>query len=72
MQQLITPRALAAFLGLAVQTIYNRHSAGGDLPAVVKLGNRLRFRPADVDAWMDAKLHSRQSARMTTESSADQ
>jgi predicted DNA-binding transcriptional regulator AlpA len=58
MQPLLSPKALAAILGLAVQTIYNRHSSGGDLPTAIKLGNRLRFRPGDVDAWMDAKRHS--------------
>lgn len=58
MQQLMSPKALAAFLGLAVQTIYNRHSSGGDLPKAIKLGNRLRFRSRDVDAWLDAKRHS--------------
>ncbi|WP_122794735.1 helix-turn-helix transcriptional regulator [Burkholderia pseudomallei] len=58
MQQLFSPRTLAAYLGLAEQTIYNRHSTGGDLPKVIKLGQLLRFRPADVDAWLDAKRQS--------------
>nr|WP_225936262.1 helix-turn-helix domain-containing protein [Caballeronia sp. NK8] len=54
----MSPHALAAFLGLAVQTIYNRHSSGGDLPSAIKLGNRIRFRSEDVDAWLDAKRQS--------------
>ncbi|WP_249191322.1 helix-turn-helix transcriptional regulator [Burkholderia vietnamiensis] len=54
----MSPHALAVFLGLAVQTIYNRHSSGGDLPKTIKLGNRLRFRPGDVDAWLDTKRQS--------------
>ncbi|PRY05599.1 AlpA family transcriptional regulator [Paraburkholderia sp. BL25I1N1] len=58
MQQLMSPHALAAFLGLSVRTIYNRHSTGGDLPKSIKLGNRLRFRSGDVDAWLDAKQQS--------------
>lgn len=55
MPQLFSPKTLAAYLGLAEQTIYNRHSTGGDLPNAIKLGQLLRFRPADVDAWLDAK-----------------
>lgn len=58
MQQLFSPKTLAAYLGLAEQTIYNRHSTGGDLPNAIKLGQLLRFRPADVDAWLDAKRQS--------------
>jgi predicted DNA-binding transcriptional regulator AlpA len=51
-EQLLSPKALAALLGLAEQTIYNRHSLGGDLPPAIKLGRALRFRPADVVAWL--------------------
>lgn len=58
MPQLYSPKTLAVFLGLAEQTIYNRHSTGGDLPNAIKLGQLLRFRPADVDAWLDAKRRS--------------
>ena len=58
MQQLFSPRTLATYLGLAQQTIYNRHSRGGDLPKAIKLGHLLRFRPADVDAWLNAKRQS--------------
>ncbi|CAM2162029.1 prophage regulatory protein [Burkholderia latens] len=55
MQPLLSPKALAALLGLAMQTIYNRRSTGGDLPKAVKVGHLVRFRAADVDAWLDAK-----------------
>ncbi|WP_233272611.1 helix-turn-helix transcriptional regulator [Paraburkholderia acidisoli] len=58
----MSPKALAAFLGLAVQTIYNRHSTGGDLPKSIKLGSRLRFSGSDVDAWLDAKRQFMTSA----------
>jgi len=55
-EHLLTPKTLAAALGLAEQTIYNRHSNGGDLPACIKLGRLLRFRPADVEAWLEKQL----------------
>lgn len=55
MQILLTPKTLGAMLGLAEQTIYNRHSNRGDLPPVLKVGRLLRFRPSDVDAWLASK-----------------
>lgn len=62
MQQLFSPRTLATYLGLAEQTIYNRHSTGGDLPRAIKLGHLLRFMPDDVDAWLSAKRQSTAAA----------
>lgn len=53
MLPLFTPEALAAYLGLTVQTIYNRHSTGGDLPPSFKLGRLLRFHPQDVERWIE-------------------
>jgi predicted DNA-binding transcriptional regulator AlpA len=55
MQQLFSPKTLAAHIGLAEQTTYNRHSAGGDIPRAIKLGHLLRFRRTDVESWLDAK-----------------
>jgi predicted DNA-binding transcriptional regulator AlpA len=55
MEQLYSPETLAKLLGIAEQTIYNRHSTGGDLPVSVKIGRLLRFRPADVMTWLDQK-----------------
>jgi len=56
MTQLLSPRELAQKLSLKEQTIYNRHSSGASLPPCVKIGNRLRFRLSDVDAWIAAQL----------------
>lgn len=55
MQQLFSAKTLGAHIGLAEQTIYNRYSTGGDLPRAIKLGHLLRFRPADVESWLDTK-----------------
>ncbi|MFB9158868.1 helix-turn-helix transcriptional regulator [Chromobacterium violaceum] len=55
MDQLLSPKMLANYLGLAEQTIYNRHSSGGDLPKTIKLGRLLRFRLTDVDAWLETQ-----------------
>lgn len=57
MEQLLTPKTLAAALGLAEQTIYNRHSTGGNLPPAIKVGRLLRFRPTDFEAWLERQQH---------------
>ena len=61
---LLSPKDLAAALGIAEQTIYNRHSGGGDLPPCLKLGRLLRFRQEDVDAWLMCK-HSESAAEQS-------
>lgn len=53
MEQLYTPEILAHRLALARQTIYNRVNTGGDLPPYFRLGRTLRWRPEDVEAWID-------------------
>jgi predicted DNA-binding transcriptional regulator AlpA len=53
---LLSPHDLAGLLGVAEQTIYNRHSKGDDLPPSIKLGRFLRFRHEDVDTWLQQKL----------------
>jgi len=65
---------LAEFTGLAVQTIYNRHSNGGSLPDCLNLGGRLRlrFRQRDVDAWLDAQYEKHQPKPIAIECSRSQ
>lgn len=53
MEKLLSPKVLAELIGLAEQTIYNRHSTGGDLPHAIKLGRLLRFHTADVHSWLE-------------------
>lgn len=63
MDRLLSAKALGAMLDLAEQTIYNRHSLGGDLPPAVKLGRTLRFRLSDVETWIASKLSSSKPPR---------
>ncbi|WP_217483376.1 helix-turn-helix transcriptional regulator [Achromobacter kerstersii] len=62
MQHLFSPQTLAAYIGLAEQTIYSRHSLGGDIPRAIKLGHLLRFRPSGVESWLDAKRQPKATA----------
>lgn len=65
MERLLTTQDLADVTGLAVQTIYNRHSNGGSLPACLNLGGRLRFRQCDVDTWLDTHYEKHQPKSVT-------
>lgn len=49
---LLSPDDLATYLGVPVKTVYNWRSEGKG-PRGVKVGRHLRFRMADVQAWLD-------------------
>ncbi|NPT54590.1 helix-turn-helix transcriptional regulator [Paraburkholderia elongata] len=53
--KLLTPRMLAVMLCLSEQTIYNRHSNGGDLPRATEVRRLLRFKVSDLEAWLVSK-----------------
>ncbi len=53
MERLLSAQDLADMTGLALQTIYNRHSNGGSLPTCLLMGRLLRFRQSDVEAWLE-------------------
>ncbi|MPZ67753.1 MAG: helix-turn-helix domain-containing protein [Pseudonocardiaceae bacterium] len=48
-----TPRQLAEFLGppISVKTIYDWNYRGVG-PKYCRIGRHIRFRPADVEAWL--------------------
>lgn len=52
MDDLISPTQLADYLGVPVRTVYawNHHGTG---PTPIRLGKHVRYRPADVEAWLD-------------------
>lgn len=68
MERLLTPKDLAEITGLALQTIYNRRSNGGSLPICLNMDGRLRFRPRDVDAWLDTQYENDQPKRVAINS----
>jgi len=70
MEQLLSLKQLAVLLGIAEQTIYNRHSVGGDLPTVIKLGRLIRFKPSDVEQWLDKKSQVAASGLINNQCSA--
>lgn len=51
-RRLWTPEELAEYLGVTKHCVYAWSSRGGG-PAVLHVGGRLRYRPEDVEAWLD-------------------
>lgn len=54
MEKLLSARQLADALGVPLGTIY-RWNYTGDGPPMVKIGRHAKYRPADVDRWLDEK-----------------
>lgn len=56
-RRLMTPDELAEYLGVTLHCVYAWSSRGGG-PKVVRVGARLRYRPDDVEAWLDSVTDS--------------
>lgn len=64
MEHLLTPDDLAAVLGIKTRSLYVGRYMGRNLPPAIKVGRCLRFRPADVQAWLASQpASSRNVAR---------
>ena len=55
-ERLWTAEDVAAFLGLHPQTVYAK-SRAGEIPSH-KIGRSLRFRPSEVQAWVEEQARS--------------
>lgn len=58
---LLTPGDVAGQLGVPVKTLYVWRTKNGG-PRGIRVGKHLRFRQADVDAWIEAQADKRESA----------
>ncbi|GCD20558.1 hypothetical protein CTKZ_21200 [Cellulomonas algicola] len=58
-RRLWTPEELADYLGVTLHCVYAWSSRGGG-PKVLRVGARLRYRPDDVEAWLDRVTDKRQ------------
>jgi excisionase family DNA binding protein len=59
--RLLTARDVAQFLGIPMATLYSWRTRG-IAPRAVRVGKHLRFRRADVDAWVDQHVDDRAGA----------
>jgi excisionase family DNA binding protein len=58
MRRLLWADEVAALLGVPVKTLYQwRYKGVG--PAGVRVGRHLRYRAADVEAWVDGRAEER-------------
>lgn len=55
--QLLDLQGLATYLKVRPKTINNWRAVGKG-PRGVKVGGALRFRPSDVEAWLDSQLEA--------------
>jgi excisionase family DNA binding protein len=61
MEKPLSPEALAAFLGVPLGTVYQWNSRGGG-PDRIKVGKHVRYRVADIEAWLDRRSTSAATA----------
>lgn len=54
---LITEAAAADYLGISIRTIQAWRVRGGG-PSYVKMGKSVRYRPSDIQSWIEAHLAS--------------
>ena len=51
----LTPRDAAAYLGMSKAFLAKSRIRGTDGPVYLRIGRAVRYRPADLDAWLEAK-----------------
>ena len=49
------PEWLAEYLGIPLATVYQMNSRGNG-PRRIRVGRHVRYRRADVDAWLDGRV----------------
>ena len=56
-EQLLSPEDLARLVGVPLKSVYrwNAHRTG---PKALKVGRYVRYRPADVEAWLESRAAS--------------
>jgi excisionase family DNA binding protein len=57
LERLYSPRELADYLGIPLQTVY-RWRSNGRGPRGVRVGRHVRYAERDVQAWLDSRSTS--------------
>ncbi len=52
--RLLTIKDLCVLIGISRRTIY-RIRASGQLPAPIRIGGRVRWRPEDIERWIQTR-----------------
>jgi prophage regulatory protein len=67
--RLLTARELAEQLGVSAETVLRWHRRG-ELPAIKLPGGAIRFREADLEAWLDERATPRRGVLATPRDAA--
>ncbi|MBG0846861.1 helix-turn-helix domain-containing protein [Pseudomonas chengduensis] len=62
-ETLLTPEQAAQVLGLSVKTLATWRSTGRHALSFIKCGSRIRYRRADLDAWLASRQHTSAAAQ---------
>lgn len=54
---------VAEILGISVASIYKRRSLGEPMPPAVRIGSVLRWRPADIERFLEEHLETAPNAQ---------
>lgn len=60
---LLTPKQLAKYLGIATYTL-SQYRIQGCGPKYLKLGRVIRYRPSDVQEWIDETIDLQKKSAM--------
>ncbi len=56
--KLLVTKQVADRLGISASTLEKARSTGiGNYPPYIKVGRNVRYRPADVEAWLEKNCH---------------
>jgi excisionase family DNA binding protein len=61
MDNLMTPRQVAEYLGVPLATVY-RWRYLGEGPSGFRVGRHVRYRRTDVEAWIDERRHRKNAS----------
>lgn len=60
-EKLLSAQDVADYVGVPLATLY-QWRCKGTAPRAVKVGRHIRFRPADVEAWLERQSDPRPAA----------
>lgn len=67
LEHLLSIEEVADILGVPVRTLYSwRYRTELTGPRAIRVGRHLRYRPSDVDAWLDAQVDQGQDQTRAT------
>lgn len=57
-ESLMSATEVAEFLGISINTLYQLRYRGDSLPRGYRVGGRIKYRRADVEAWLEEQVDS--------------